>query len=85
MQSHSYLNINLHCFIFRFYHIPTKSFNFEVTPFVVETSIIVNTVSQVVMFILILLYQFLHINTTIHDNTIGYYCYYCHYFSICEL
>ena len=49
-------------------------FYFEVTIFIVEKIVVVNTVSQVVIFILIQSFWSLYINTKINNHTIGYYC-----------
>ena len=51
------------------------NFYFEVTLFVIETIIVLKLASQVFTFILIQYFLFVHINTTIHAHTLGYYYY----------
>ena len=79
------LQDTLTLFHLQFYHVPTIIFNFEVTLFSFETTVIVNASIQVVMFIRIHFSNLYMVINTINSNTIGYYCYHHHYFIVCAL
>ena len=80
--TNTYFKTHLHYLIFKIYHIPTTNFNFVRKLFVVEETVVVIAVSQVVLFILIQLFLFVHINTIMNSHTFGYYCYCHHYFTV---
>ena len=59
------------------------NFCFEVTLFVVEIIGVTIQVRPFVLFKPILLFRIMHVNITMQDYTIDYYCYHHHQFTVC--